>query len=118
MIRRPPRDKSTDTLFPYTTLFRSLNAARLRGSTASAVSNASLALARSPTFLAATPLASQAEDNWFISASGFCPLPALDTVASASARAMEAGEKRIILPTSFSALSGRHGQFLLHKTLS
>src|SRR3546814_6059477 len=91
MIRRPPRDKSTDTLFPYTTLFRSLNAARLRGSTASAVSNASLALARSPTFLAATPLASQAEDNGFISASGFCPLPALDTVASASARAMEAG---------------------------
>src|SRR3546814_14071493 len=75
----------------HATSHNALYAARLRGSTASAVSNASLALARSPTFLAATPLASQAEDNGFISASGFCPLPALDTVASASARAMEAG---------------------------
>src|SRR3546814_4214453 len=27
MIRRPPRSTRTDTLFPYTTLFRSLNAA-------------------------------------------------------------------------------------------
>src|SRR3546814_9648480 len=26
MIRRPPRSTRTDTLFPYTTLFRSLNA--------------------------------------------------------------------------------------------
>src|SRR3546814_6844593 len=38
MIRRPPRSTRTDTLFPYTTLFRSLgvagaaeHAARLRG---------------------------------------------------------------------------------------
>src|SRR3546814_10387358 len=29
MIRRPPRSTRTDTLFPYTTLFRSLVAARL-----------------------------------------------------------------------------------------
>src|SRR3546814_5608857 len=28
MIRRPPRSTRTDTLFPYTTLFRSVNAAR------------------------------------------------------------------------------------------
>src|SRR3546814_8356533 len=28
MIRRPPRSTRTDTLFPYTTLFRSFNAAR------------------------------------------------------------------------------------------
>src|SRR3546814_16266061 len=28
MIRRPPRSTRTDTLFPYTTLFRSRNAAR------------------------------------------------------------------------------------------
>src|SRR3546814_17543227 len=27
MIRRPPRSKRTDTLFPYTTLFRSLSVA-------------------------------------------------------------------------------------------
>src|SRR3546814_9885149 len=33
MIRRPPRSTRTDTLFPYTTLFRSL--ALLRGVTAS-----------------------------------------------------------------------------------
>src|SRR3546814_16708575 len=32
MIRRPPRSTRTDTLFPYTTLFRSVhNNARLRG---------------------------------------------------------------------------------------
>src|SRR3546814_18356859 len=30
MIRRPPRSTRTDTLFPYTTLFRSRPAARLR----------------------------------------------------------------------------------------
>src|SRR3546814_16328676 len=29
MIRRPPRSTRTDTLFPYTTLFRSLGNARL-----------------------------------------------------------------------------------------
>src|SRR3546814_13037994 len=31
MIRRPPRSKRTDTLFPYTTLFRSHHAALVRG---------------------------------------------------------------------------------------
>src|SRR3546814_7640574 len=30
MIRRPPRSTRTDTLFPYTTLFRSLRRARLQ----------------------------------------------------------------------------------------
>src|SRR3546814_10344548 len=29
MIRRPPRSTRTDTLFPYTTLFRSVEVARL-----------------------------------------------------------------------------------------
>src|SRR3546814_20953365 len=31
MIRRPPRSTRTDTLFPYTTLFRSLQAEHLLG---------------------------------------------------------------------------------------
>src|SRR3546814_17600271 len=31
MIRRPPRSTRTDTLFPYTTLFRSLFSAHLSG---------------------------------------------------------------------------------------
>src|SRR3546814_5997605 len=31
MIRRPPRSTRTDTLFPYTTLFRSLDRCRLSG---------------------------------------------------------------------------------------
>src|SRR3546814_8346517 len=31
MIRRPPRSTRTDTLFPYTTLFRSRSAASARG---------------------------------------------------------------------------------------
>src|SRR3546814_7456642 len=30
MLRRPPRSTRTDTLFPYTTLFRSMRAAALR----------------------------------------------------------------------------------------
>src|SRR3546814_15704464 len=33
MIRRPPRSTRTDTLFPYTTLFRSVRAARRSGYT-------------------------------------------------------------------------------------
>src|SRR3546814_7626517 len=33
MIRRPPRSTRTDTLFPYTTLFRSLAALRASGLT-------------------------------------------------------------------------------------
>src|SRR3546814_1942339 len=32
MIRRPPRSTRTDTLFPYTTLFRSIGIERLVGS--------------------------------------------------------------------------------------
>src|SRR3546814_990160 len=32
MIRRPPRSTRTDTLFPYTTLFRSLGESRRQGS--------------------------------------------------------------------------------------
>src|SRR3546814_20397228 len=31
MIRRPPRSTRTDTLFPYTTLFRSAGPGRMRG---------------------------------------------------------------------------------------
>src|SRR3546814_13938142 len=31
MIRRPPRSTRTDTLFPYTTLFRSLDLSKLFG---------------------------------------------------------------------------------------
>src|SRR3546814_7707518 len=34
MIRRPPRSTRTDTLFPYTTLFRSLQQHRRRGAAA------------------------------------------------------------------------------------
>src|SRR3546814_3719019 len=34
MIRRPPRSTRTDTLFPYTTLFRSFQALRQRGARA------------------------------------------------------------------------------------
>src|SRR3546814_15399641 len=33
MIRRPPRSTRTDTLFPYTTLFRSFREVGLRGLT-------------------------------------------------------------------------------------
>src|SRR3546814_3346486 len=38
MIRRPPRSTRTDTLFPYTTLFRSRPGARSRQSAQGAVS--------------------------------------------------------------------------------
>src|SRR3546814_2141867 len=39
MIRRPPRSTRTDTLFPYTTLFRSTNRLNLPASIVNAVSN-------------------------------------------------------------------------------
>src|SRR3546814_12528411 len=53
MIRRPPRSTRTDTLFPYTTLFRSLG-----GLVARVLSERGLAqrlLARSPDRLPALP---------------------------------------------------------------
>src|SRR3546814_3688153 len=37
MIRRPPRSTRTDTLFPYTTLFRSASAQRLEAAGATAL---------------------------------------------------------------------------------
>src|SRR3546814_12519476 len=43
MIRRPPRSTRTDTLFPYTTLFRSSPAPQERGFTQAASQGACLA---------------------------------------------------------------------------
>src|SRR3546814_3968853 len=40
MIRRPPRSTRTDTLFPYTTLFRSLRTAERRNASAAALGSA------------------------------------------------------------------------------
>src|SRR3546814_1634364 len=54
MIRRPPRSTRTDTLFPYTTLFRSNSA----GSKGSGIGGATLegpALERLPVLIAADP---------------------------------------------------------------
>src|SRR3546814_12778014 len=52
MIRRPPRSTRTDTLFPYTTLFRSLGSGpphpRLRTRSGKAAFQRSAAPARSP----------------------------------------------------------------------
>src|SRR3546814_16051247 len=42
MIRRPPRSTRTDTLFPYTTLFRSAWAARCQGFVSSPIREAFL----------------------------------------------------------------------------
>src|SRR3546814_5221508 len=39
MIRRPPRSTRTDTLFPYTTLFRSIEAAELTQAFATGVAD-------------------------------------------------------------------------------
>src|SRR3546814_3396571 len=44
MIRRPPRSTRTDTLFPYTTLFRSGGLGRVRGGRAAAPRSASRAV--------------------------------------------------------------------------
>src|SRR3546814_14142584 len=43
MIRRPPRSTRTDTLFPYTTLFRSLRGKRKGGGVESLIQEFSLA---------------------------------------------------------------------------
>src|SRR3546814_13252753 len=47
MIRRPPRSTRTDTLFPYTTLFRSDPSHQRRGSGADAVGRKGPVLLRS-----------------------------------------------------------------------
>src|SRR3546814_6202501 len=44
MLRRPPRSTRTDTLFPYTTLFRSVRTALLLTLSLSGLSNAQAAL--------------------------------------------------------------------------
>src|SRR3546814_9638045 len=43
MIRRPPRSTRTDTLFPYTTLFRSIEKVEAQGVSALAVDDRELA---------------------------------------------------------------------------
>src|SRR3546814_2121848 len=54
MIRRPPRSTRTDTLFPYTTLFRSLDIAfRMAGGDAHRLARARRAAARQLARLAA-----------------------------------------------------------------
>src|SRR3546814_18234145 len=58
MIRRPPRSTRTDTLFPYTTLFRSGGASNSAGSKGSGIGGATLegpALERLPVLIAADP---------------------------------------------------------------
>src|SRR3546814_2046989 len=57
MIRRPPRSTRTDTLFPYTTLFRSLRpATSSRQRTSPRRQCSSKARCRPPTTAAAAPL--------------------------------------------------------------
>src|SRR3546814_1110626 len=57
MIRRPPRSTRTDTLFPYTTLFRSITAARV-GEGSSLRSSASPVSTMEKVFELLTPSAS------------------------------------------------------------
>src|SRR3546814_14183379 len=56
MIRRPPRSTRTDTLFPYTTLFRSPRVLRKDGAMTR------LALAALPLIALATPLPAAASE--------------------------------------------------------
>src|SRR3546814_13493033 len=65
MIRRPPRSTRTDTLFPYTTLFRSPNACCARG--------ASIRLSGQVDHeIAARPLRIVARPGFYQSRSGCC----------------------------------------------
>src|SRR3546814_6782941 len=59
MIRRPPRSTRTDTLFPYTTLFRSPSSPAMRPSKASA-----------PCSTSATPLATRSKPSKAMAAKG------------------------------------------------
>src|SRR3546814_3548263 len=58
MIRRPPISTRTDTLFPYTTLFRSWTAPLPREATAACLSSPGKARLVDPTWIAAWPLPS------------------------------------------------------------
>src|SRR3546814_8781064 len=55
MIRRPPRSTRTDTLFPYTTLFRSSNLFPTRTATTAAASH-----------IARQPLTQRVIPNWHL----------------------------------------------------
>src|SRR3546814_5295228 len=48
MIRRPPRSKRTDTLFPYTTLFRSFTAEPQDNDDSESITKVTLALEGAP----------------------------------------------------------------------
>src|SRR3546814_6720409 len=63
MIRRPPRSTRTDTLFPYTTLFRSARPERstaIRGASGAALSTASCSVAPTSTWSARVRLSASA----------------------------------------------------------
>src|SRR3546814_13974027 len=79
MIRRPPRSTRTDTLFPYTTLFRSLRIAkrRLDAGVTSALDfrQAESLLTQAETELAGLHLAKAQNDNFLAVLTGG-PLPA------------------------------------------
>src|SRR3546814_6736818 len=64
MIRRPPRSTRTDTLFPYTTLFRSLSTTASRVSTATSSSSGSTpARARARARLTSLQAATRSEEH-------------------------------------------------------
>src|SRR3546814_1819666 len=71
MIRRPPRSTRTDTLFPYTTLFRSASLPYSSNSLPAAAAPASLALIGAN---ATPPSASDTSDC----VCSFSPLPSTD----------------------------------------
>src|SRR3546814_8275369 len=56
MIRRPPRSTRTDTLFPYTTLFRSLRNVYKKSNVIAKTLKDALAHVHSKALLTATPL--------------------------------------------------------------
>src|SRR3546814_20162935 len=99
MIRRPPRSTRTDTLFPYTTLFRSGNPIRAQG------------LELSPNHTVDTFRASETGD---IPAGRavFCPQAPNSTIAMSGAFANSANRfpARIILNDWYT----RHDSYLCH----
>src|SRR3546814_10413477 len=97
MIRRPPRSTRTDTLFPYTTLFRSNDAASVRrtgewtmGKIRSVVMAASLPMVAIPLALTAQPAMARDADQRTYHLPAQSLAAALRAVAALSGRSIVA----------------------------
>src|SRR3546814_17381401 len=95
MIRRPPRSTRTDTLFPYTTLFRSLQPRRAAAFRASASILAGSTFPLGTTQLPPTHLTAGSASHAAAVSALIPPVGQKRTVWNGAARAFRSEERRV-----------------------